>query len=193
MSTPFSIPQVVRHKTTGDLLITVSRYQANAHHGAGYRCAPIDMVNCTKGYADDDLEPAPPRKPGGFDLKTELVPRIQGALPWEHIEPADLARTLSNIAACAGWSAYPDIGYVTKPGESRGSWARFFLGLTQMDGYSGEAHALVYESAAMPSAWRLRICAHEVEDSSTAAGRMRGWHPARCLKCGINLSVDSSD
>jgi hypothetical protein len=189
----FTIPQVVRHKATGELLITRERYAKSKYGPAGYRCAPIDKNYTTMGYADDDLEPAPPRKPGGFDLKTELVPRIQGALPWEHIEPADLARMLSNIACCAGWSAYPQIGYVTKPGESRGSWARFFLGTTQMDGYSGEAHALVYESGGMPSAWRLRICAHEVKDSSTPEGRMRGWHPARCVKCGINLSVDSSD
>lgn len=28
---------------------------------------------------------------------------------------------------------------------------------------------------------------------NTLAGRMRGWHPAHCAKCGLNLSVDSSD
>jgi hypothetical protein len=189
----FAIPQIVRHKATGALLITRERYTKNQYHGDGYRCAPIDQRYTTSGYADDELEPAPPRKPGGFDLKTELVPRIQGSLPWENIEPADLAHMLSNISCCAGWSAYPEIGYVTKPGESSGTWARFFLGTTQMDGYSGEVHALVYEGSGMPSAWRLRICVHEVKDSSTAEGRMRGWHPAKCLKCGINLSVDSSD
>lgn len=189
----FAVPQIVRHKPTGDLLVTVERYTKNKYHGDGYRCSPIDQRYITRGYADDELEAAPPRKPGGFDLKTELIPRIQGTLPWEHIEPADLAQMLSNISSCAGWSAYPDIGYVTKPGESSGSWARFFLHLTQMDGYSGEVHALVYENGAMPSAWRLRICDHEVKDSSTPEGRMRGWHPAKCLKCGLNLSVDSSD
>jgi hypothetical protein len=107
-----------------------------------------------------------------------------------------------------------------------------------MGGYTGEAHALVWEcgpqrkpshlrdavvqaavelahnpkapagdlaaavlameqsrenESAMPSAWLLSICKHEVIDGSTAHGRMHGWHPARCGKCGLNLSVDSSD
>lgn len=236
----FSIPQVVRHKATGDLLITKERYEANQYHGAGYRCSPIDMCNSSCGYADDDLEFAPPRKPGAFDYKTEIVPRAQGALPWEHVEPANLARTLSNVAACAGWAAYSGIAWVTKPGERRPAWARIFLHTTQGGGYTGQAHALVWESGpnrkaqhlidavvaaavqsvhdpkapagdiaaavlamegagykdqepAMPTAWLLSICKHEIVDSSTPNGRQRGWHPARCSKCGIDLSVDSSD
>lgn len=237
MSVDFAVPQVVRHKPTGDLLITVERYHANAHHGAGYRCSPIDNRYSTRGYADDELEPAPPRKPGSFDYKAEIMPRIQGAIPWEHVEPADLQLTLSNVT-CAGWAAYPGIAWVKKPGETHGDWARVFLHTTQGGGYTGQAHALVYERGAgtkpahlvdavvraavmavhkpkapagnlasavlameagktsyvgMPSAWLLSICKHEVVNTSTPAGRMRGWHPAHCSKCGINLSVDSSD
>jgi hypothetical protein len=234
----FTIPQVVRHKATGDLLIAVERYEKNQYHGSGYRCAPIDNRYTTKGYAEDELEPAPPRKPGGFDYKTEIVPRVQGALNWEHIEPAPLVLTLSNIAACAGWSAYGSIGYVRKPGESGQDWARIFLHTTQGGQYSGEAHALVWErgprrkpadlrdavvqaavlqvhdkkapagnlaaavlameqsrdvEGPMPTTWFLAICKHDIQDFSTADGRMRGWHPAKCRKCGIDLSVDSSD
>ena len=189
----FAIRQVVRHKATGDLLITVERYPKNQYHEAGYRCSPIDNRYTTMGYADTDLEPAPPRKRGGFNLKTEITPRIQGSLDWEHMEPAPLDITLSNIAACAGWSCYTGIGYVKKPGESRQTWARFFLHTTQGGQYTGEAHALVYESGSMPSAWLVAICKHKIIDSSTANGRMHGWHPARCSECGIDLSVDSSD
>lgn len=236
--TTFSIPQVVRHKKTGDLLITRERYAANQWGGAGYRCQPIDNRWSTVGYPDEELEIAPPRKPGGFDFKTEIVPRVQGALDWEHIEPANLAQTLANVAACAGWSAYQGIAWVRKPGESRQDWARIFLHTTQGSQFTGQAHALVWErgpyrkppqlvdavveaavravhdkhtpagnlaaavlameqstiqECAMPSAWLLSICKHEVTDYSTAAGRMRGWHPAKCLKCGLDLSVDSSD
>jgi len=236
----FNIPQVVRHKPTGDLLITVERYEANQYHGAGYRCSPIDQSCSSRGYPDDDLEVAPPRKPGAFDYRTEIIPRLQGALPWEHVEPAKLVTTLSNIACCAGWSAYAGIGWVTKPGEQHKSWARIFLHTTQGGGYTGQAHALVWENGPrrkaphlvdavvqaavqsvhdpkapagnlaaavlameganykeqeppLPSAWLLSICKHEIVDSSTPAGRQRGWHPAHCPTCGINLSVDSSD
>lgn len=159
---------------------------------------------------------------------------------WEHVEPANLARTLSNIAACAGWVAYSGIAWVRKPGEPSADWARIFLHTTQGGGYTGQAHALVWERGpyrkppqlidavvqaavqavhgpkapagnlaaavlamealkhhemepAMPTAWLLSICKHEIIDSSTPQGRLRGWHPAHCSKCGINLSVDSSD
>lgn len=233
-------PQVVRHKPTGDLLIAVERYAATAHHGSGFRCSPIDNRWITRGYSDDDIEPAPPRKPGAFDYKTEIVPRAQGSIPWEHVEPANLARTLSNVAACGGWAAYSGIAWVKKPGERSADWARIFLHTTQGGEYTGQAHALVWERGpyrkpqnliddvvkaaaqavhdpkapagnlaaavlaletvkhhelepAMPTAWLLSICKHEIVDSSTPAGRQRGWHPAHCAKCGINLSVDSSD
>lgn len=238
----FAIPQVVRHKPTGDLLITRERYEASKYNSsAGYRCSPIDKDYVTLGYSDDELEPAPPRKQGSsFDYKTEIVPRAQGVLPWEHVEPANLALTLSNVAACAGWVAYPGIAWVKKPGERSKDWARIFLHVTQGGGYTGQAHAIVWErgprrhpseqidavvqaavqavhnpkaprgnlaaavfdmeatkyhqmETAMPSAWLLSICKHEIVDSSTPQGRMRGWHPAHCSKCGINLSVDSSD
>lgn len=235
-----AIPQVVRHKPTGDLLITVERYSANQYHGSGYRCAPIDNRYSSRGFPDEELEPAPPRKPGAFDYRTEIVPRAQGSLPWEHVEPANLAHTLSAVASCAGWTAYPGIAWVTKPGQSHPDWARIFLHGTQSGGYTGQAHALVWERGpgrqpsqfidavvkaasravhdrkaprgdlaaavlsmeavrhfelepALPSAWLLSICKHDVVDTSTPQGRMRGWRPAHCSKCGINLSVDSSD
>ena len=238
--TGFAIPQIVRHKASGDLLITRERYLANQYHGSGYRCSPIDNKLTTRGYADDDLELPPPRKSGFFDWTIDIVPRAQGVLEWEHVEPARLDLTLSNIAACGGWVAYPGIAWVKKPGERSADWARIFLHTAQSGEYTGQAHALVWErgprkapqhlrdavvqaaveathnrkapagdlaaavlemesvrefqkECAMPSAWLLSICKHEVADMSTPASRMRGWHPAKCSKCGINLSVDSSD
>lgn len=236
----FAIPQIIRRKSTGELLITQKRYAATEHYPAGYRCSPLNS-HSTIGYADDDLEAIPPRKPGAFDYEIDIVPRAEGLLDWESVEPARLDLTLSNISACAGWVAYPGIAWVKKPGDgNHKSWARLFLHTSQFGGYTGQAHALVYENgpnkypshlrdavidaaikathrrnepagnlaaavlemestpyykreATMPSAWVVSICKHEVEDQSTAASRMRGWHPALCSKCGINLSVDSSD
>ena len=235
-----TFPRVVLHKGSGELLIAKTRYEPNKHRSAGFECSPIDNRYSTRGYPIDEIGEAPPRKRGSFDYKTEIVPRAQGALPWEHVEPANTALTLSNIAACGGWAAYPDIAWVTKPGERHPDWARIFLHTTQGGGYTGQAHALVWErgprryprklmdavveaaiksvhdpktpagdlaaavlameatkpfemETATPSAWLLSICKHEIVDISTAEGRQRGWHPAHCLKCGINLSVDSSD
>ena len=237
----FTFPQVVRHKGTGDLLVAKERYAATKTREGGFICSPIDNRYSSRCYPVDEIESAPPRKRGApFDYKTEIVPRAQGAIPWEHVEPAPLSLTLSNVAACAGWSAYPGIAWVTKPGETRPDWARIFLHGTQSGGFTGQAHALVWErgpyrapraliddvvSAAVrivhdpkapagdlaaavlamesvnhrqmesptPSAWLLSICKHEVVDTGTPQGKMRGWHPAHCSKCGLNMSVDSSD
>lgn len=235
-----TLPCAVRHKGTGELLVAKERFSANQHHGSGFICSPIDNDCSSRGYPDDEIEAAPPRKPGAFDYKTEIIPRVQGALPWEHVEPANFFSTLSNIAACGAWAAYPGIAWVTKPGERRKSWARVFLHFTQGGGYTGEAHALVWENGprqyprhlqeavikaacdavhdakaprgdlaaavlemeavkslemgpALPTTWYLAICKHDIVDSSTPEGRSRGWHPSHCRKCGINLSVDSSD
>ena len=169
----FAIPKVVRHKHTGDLLITRERYE-KSHHGPGYRCQPIDKKWTTCGYPDDDLEPAPPRKPGGFDMRTEIVPRIDGALPWEDVERADFALTLSNLAACAGWYVYPHIGWITKPGARSPSWARFFLSTTQGGEFTGEADLFAQSG-------RLQYAGGEVgrlvENAGDSAGdfELVGW------------------
>lgn len=234
----FQPHQIVRHKPTGKLLIVHNSYPARGIYPAGYSCSPLTDRYVRGGYPEADIEAAPPRKPGGFDWDTEIVPRAQGALPWESMERLNLASTVSTISCCAGLVAYPHIAHVRKPKEDHGSWARLFLKVTQGGEYSGEAYALVYEGVphrpaqalreavltaavravhdkhapagdlaaavlameaapygepAMPSAWLLKICKHEVEDRSTREGRMRGWHPAKCLKCGVDLSVDSSD
>jgi hypothetical protein len=235
----FQIQQIVRRKSTGELLITQKHYPATENYPAGYRCSPLNSLS-TMGYPLDDLEPAPPRKPGVFDYEIDFVPRANGLLEWESVEPLRLDITLSNIAACAGWVAYPDIAWVRKPGNAYKDWARIFLHTSQFGGYTGQASALVYERGAnnppqrlrdavvdaavkathnpkepvgnlaaavlemeaapwkekectLPSAWLLSICKHEIVDSSTSESRVRGWTPRRCSKCGIDLSVDSSD
>lgn len=34
---------------------------------------------------------------------------------------------------------------------------------------------------------------HEAISTGTFAQSMRGWHPAKCKHCGIDMSVDSGD
>lgn len=195
----FLSKQLVKHKETGNILLVKERVLARKEFPAGYICSPVDNRYSSQKYLDDELEAMPERKRGApFDFKTEIMPRAQGAIPWENVEPADLTWLCSNIAACAGWAAYSGIAWVQKPGADRSAWARIFLSQTQGGGYTGEAHALVWESGtgrgpSMPSAWKLSICKHEVIDTSTPEGRRRGDHRAHCSKCGLDLSVDSSD
>lgn len=34
---------------------------------------------------------------------------------------------------------------------------------------------------------------HEAVSTGTYAESMRGWHPAKCKHCGLDMSVDSGD
>jgi len=40
-------------------------------------------------------------------------------------------------------------------------------------------------------AYRFRMCEHNWNESG--ANHMRGWHPKRCTKCGVDASIDSGD
>lgn len=238
----FKIGQLLIHKPTGDKLIVRELYAANQYHGAGVRGSPPNNSCMTRGYALDELEPAPERNHrNGYDLNEEMIPRMQGVVPWEHIERADLKHVIGNVACCAGWTVWPGIGNIKTPGSNSrwGTWCRYFLPTLQGGGLTGEAYAIAWENAytkewdqaaaaevveravahvtdpksppgdlgaaveamtaigkkqtsVWPSAWKVAICKHDVKEGA-GANHMRGWHPAYCAKCDINLSVDSSD
>lgn len=39
--------------------------------------------------------------------------------------------------------------------------------------------------------YSFHMCEHDWDESG--ANHMRGWHPARCKKCGFDASIDSGD
>jgi hypothetical protein len=137
-----------------------------------------------------------------FDLKEHLEPRISGKVRWEHAEEVDLLNVVNNITMGGYWPTYG--GWFHKPDGSL-KWARYFLTTSQGGAYTGQAVVFVYGSGGYwnrdsrewtgmkPSAYRVAICKHEKEGSGTPHQERRGWHPGRCAKCGLDLSIDSGD
>jgi len=142
-----------------------------------------------------------------FDLKEHLEPRISGKVRWEHAEEIDLLNAVNNITmggqqvTYSGWFRKPDT-----PANGSNKWARYFLTTNQGGSLTGEALVFVYGGGGYydranptewqgtkPSAYRVAICKHEKEGSGTPDQERRGWHPGRCAKCGLDLSVDSGD
>ena len=68
---------------------------------------------------------------------------------------------------------------------------------TQGGELTGEAVALIYKptwgnTEGMPRTARFAICKHKSVEGA-GANHQRGWHPAKCSKCGLDMSVDSGD
>jgi hypothetical protein len=72
---------------------------------------------------------------------------------------------------------------------------RFFLDYGQGGGLQGTG--LVAWTEWKDGAYRavgmsFAICEHKPVEGANA-NHSRGWHPARCEKCGLDMSVDSGD
>lgn len=128
----------------------------------------------------------------GVNFDLHLKPIIEGQIPLPNFKPDDPLRVISNIA-CTGRSLEPRWGYAKLSGLPR--WAMFFLSGAGMGSpphiYGGGGYVFIYDSPD-PIVGTFAICRHEGV-SEPGANPSRGWHPAHCAKCGIDLTIDSSD
>lgn len=73
--------------------------------------------------------------------------------------------------------------------------ARFFLDYGQ-GGQSYGSGVVAWttwkDGAYRAVAMKFAICDHKPVEGASA-NHSRGWHPARCSKCGLDMSVDSGD
>ena len=73
---------------------------------------------------------------------------------------------------------------------------RYFLIHTQGGSLTGEAYALYSHWHMGVSKVRLvkvAVCYHRRVSSGTREQERRGWYPARCGICGLDMTVDSGD
>lgn len=106
-----------------------------------------------------------------------------------------LERDLDNIACSAGMGVHPEICHITLPGQTSSRWARAFLSFTQGGKLDGTGMLLIYRGYngdKAPRTARFAICKHEKKIGG-GASPSRGWHPGRCAKCDLDMTVDSGD
>lgn len=111
-----------------------------------------------------------------------------GKSPLPNAEKMELSKACSN--ATLGWSSIEN-GNVLRPGADHPEWGLFFLSTTQGGAYSGKGMVLCYNHG-QGAAYHFSICKHQPEELP-GANHIRGWHPARCKLCGLDMSVDSGD
>jgi hypothetical protein len=134
-----------------------------------------------------------------YTLEEDLKPIITGEVSLPNFKQQDLAWMMGNVAACGhsmlakwGWAKGHD------PRDLRKQWAMFFLMPTAMGdanggSFDGTGYVVVYSSRREgPIAGTFAICEHQKVDGP-GANHSRGWHPGKCIKCGLDMTVDSSD
>lgn len=93
------------------------------------------------------------------------------------------------------WGEYGG-GRVKVPGDTGyGQIAMVALPKTQGGALTGEAKVLFYSpkwGKQGPRTAKFKLCDH-AHVAGASANPSRGWHPGRCSKCGLDMTVDSSD
>lgn len=112
----------------------------------------------------------------------------EGKLDLPNPVPLDLGQAC--MKATLAWASIEQGRYKIL-GKYHTEWGLFFLRMTQGGLYTGEGMVLTYNSG-KGGAFEFAICKHDLVADHGADPR-RGWHPAHCSKCGLDMSVDSGD
>jgi len=129
-----------------------------------------------------------------YTLERDLQPIMQGNVALPNPEPidGDLASTIQHYNSMQSGRC------VLLPGEKSKKWnVSFFLDHGQggqLEG-SGIVAWTIWDNEKRRSGatgLRFAICKHTKVDSA-GANHSRGWHPGKCSKCGLDMTVDSGD
>lgn len=129
-------------------------------------------------------------KRNGYDFDADLMPIMQGKVVLPNFEEIEPTKALANIAAFGhGYRQYH--GQVQLPKE-RHCWAQYFLNRTQGGALDGSGMVVWYGLNGKGAAAEFAICKHEKRAAPDAKPHI-GWHPGHCVKCGLDMTVDSGD
>jgi hypothetical protein len=129
------------------------------------------------------------KKRNGYSLETDLMPIIEGKVALPNAKPID-----RDVGASILHYREMHCGNALLPAGKKWN-ARFFLDYGQGGGLHGSG--LVAWTEWKDGAYRavgmtFAICDHKAVEGA-GANHSRGWHPASCSKCGLDMSVDSGD
>lgn len=169
-----------------------------------------DMRN--QGYhrkiPEDAFEVVNVYAPHWKDFEPLFKAMCHGIFSLPHFDPVwsddaeGMTKLISNIAAAGGTGA-TGVSHIVLPNEfcptpyDRNSrWARLFPNYTQGGNMSGDGLILLYDTtygkSRTPIGGRYYMCEHEYIKQHTGREH-RGDHRGHCSKCGLDMSVDSSD
>ena len=123
--------------------------------------------------------------------EADYAPIITGDVEipnFEEVTPENFC----NALAAGGHSMIPKWGHAKAEGPYK-PWAHYFLtNYSNMGGgVDGSGYVCVY-AFGKPKVGRFSICKHE-KQLGAGADPSRGWNPGACVKCGLDMTIDSGD
>lgn len=129
------------------------------------------------------------QKRSGFTLKDDLQPIIEGNVALPNAKPIE-----HDISSAILHYHQMHSGQALLPQGKKWN-VRFFLDYGQSGQPYGSGIVAWTEwkdGAYRATGMKFAICDHQPVEGS-GANHSRGWHPARCSKCGLDMSIDSGD
>lgn len=126
-----------------------------------------------------------------YTFEGDLLPIIRGSVPLPNMEPIerDIGAAILHYREMHCGDALMGVNSIKK-------WnARFFLDYGQGGQLYGSgivAWSEWKDGAYRAAGMKFAICKHE-QKAEPGANPMRGWHPSRCVKCGLDMTIDSGD
>lgn len=196
-----------RHKIGNEKYDTIPQkgmlvFAARSYHG---HIGPPHLTTTADGQGvaftmpEDQIEPYRDfDKPQADDFEQLFRYYFKGnaALPNQEpiTDPQKVLAALDGLAL-GGWGVWPESANLRLDDDPHhGRWARIFLAREQFGGLSGSGIAIVYQGSMRPDyprLYRFALCKHE--RVSRGGNPARGYSPGRCTKCGLDMTVDSSD
>lgn len=124
-----------------------------------------------------------------YTLENDLQPIIEGKVPVPNAKPitGDVGNAILH---------YREMHCGQPAVDGRKQWgARIFLDYGQggqLHGTGVVAWSTWKDGAYRAVGVRFAICEHAKVDGP-GANHSRGWHPGKCAKCGLDMTVDSGD
>lgn len=140
-------------------------------------------VDRSKKYTDEDLKPYVQTATDWAVGKPIFLPNI------EPISTKDALNTVAN-----GFGQIKKVYIRHQEGEWGCAWGILVLRTLQSGHWDGTGIAIVPMYGANQDPWcvEFALCEHETKYMPTARPQ-RGLHDKFCVKCGLDMSVDSSD
>lgn len=134
--------------------------------------------------------PAQTDKRKGYTLEADLMPIMEGKVALPNAKPID-----ADVGAAILHYTKMHCGQALVTANNKQWNARFFLDYTQGGSLTGTgivAWTAWKDGAYRATGLKFAICEHE-KKVAPGANPSRGWHPGHCIKCGLDMSVDSGD
>jgi hypothetical protein len=126
----------------------------------------------------------------GYTLEADLMPIIGGNVPVPNAKPID-----TDVGAAVLHYREMHCGTALLAHGKKQWGARFFLDYGQGGQLYGSGIVAWTEwkdGAYRAAGMKFAICDHKLVEGA-GANHSRGWHPAHCERCGLDMSVDSGD